>query len=82
MGARSRLLWVPQNTAPTFFVARNVQAAFRLGEARGAALVGVAGQGVDVYEYTPAAVKLAVAGSGRADGRDVFGHELPVPGCR
>lgn len=49
------------------FVARNVQSAFRLGEARGAALVGIAAEGVEVHEYTPAAVKLAVAGSGRAD---------------
>ena len=45
------------------FVARNVQSAFRLGEARGAALVGAAAEGVEVHEYTPAAVKLAVAGS-------------------
>jgi len=53
------------------FVARNVQAAFRLGEARGAVLVGAAVEGVDVYEYAPAAVKLAVAGSGRADKEQV-----------
>lgn len=53
------------------FVARNVQSAFRLGEARGAALVGIAAEGVEVHEYAPAAVKLAVAGSGRADKEQV-----------
>jgi crossover junction endodeoxyribonuclease RuvC len=53
------------------FVARNVQAAFRLGEARGAVLVGAAAEGVLVHEYAPAAVKLAVTGSGRADKEQV-----------
>jgi crossover junction endodeoxyribonuclease RuvC len=64
--------WAPQEVGvEAGFVARNVQAAFRLGEARGAVLVGAAGEGVDVYEYAPAAVKLAVAGSGRADKEQV-----------
>jgi crossover junction endodeoxyribonuclease RuvC len=49
------------------FVARNVQAALRLGEARGAVLVSVATEDVEVHEYAPATVKLAVAGSGSAD---------------
>ncbi len=53
------------------FVARNVQAAFRLGEARGAVLVGAAAEGLDIHEYAPAAVKLAVTGSGRADKEQV-----------
>jgi crossover junction endodeoxyribonuclease RuvC len=60
--------WEPQAVGiERAFVARNVQSAFRLGEARGVALAGAAAEGVDVYEYTPATVKLAVAGSGRAD---------------
>jgi len=64
--------WCPQAVGlESVFVARNVQAAFRLGEARGAAIVGVAGEGIDLFEYTPAAVKLAVAGSGRADKEQV-----------
>ncbi len=64
--------WEPQAVGlEGAFVARNVQSAFRLGEARGAALVGAADEGVDVYEYAPAAVKLAVAGSGRADKEQV-----------
>ncbi len=49
------------------FVARNVQSAFRLGEARGAVLAAVAGAGVPLHEYTPAEVKLATVGYGRAD---------------
>jgi crossover junction endodeoxyribonuclease RuvC len=72
-GVRSVLRrWCPQAVGlEGVFVSRNVQAAFRLGEARGAAIVGVAGEGIDVFEYTPAAVKLAVAGSGRADKEQV-----------
>jgi crossover junction endodeoxyribonuclease RuvC len=49
------------------FVARNVQSALRLGEARGAILAAVASVGVAVEEYAPAAVKLAAVGHGTAD---------------
>lgn len=49
------------------FVARNVQSAFRLGEARGAVLIAAAEEGVPVFEYAPAHVKLTVVGYGRAD---------------
>ncbi len=49
------------------FVSRNVQSAFRLGEARGAVLIAAAECGVPVFEYAPAEVKQAVAGYGRAD---------------
>lgn len=48
------------------FVGENVQSAFRLGEARGAILVAAAQAGVAVREYSPAEIKVAVAGSGRA----------------
>lgn len=48
------------------FVGDNVQTAFRLGEARGAAMVAAASAGLDVVEYAPAEVKIAVTGSGRA----------------
>lgn len=48
------------------FVGENVQTAFRLGEARGAAMVAAAAAGLSVSEYTPAEIKVAVAGSGRA----------------
>jgi crossover junction endodeoxyribonuclease RuvC len=58
--------------APSFvslektFVGQNVQSAFRLGEARGAILVASAQAGVLVCEYSPAEIKVAVAGNGRA----------------
>ncbi|MFN8642062.1 MAG: crossover junction endodeoxyribonuclease RuvC [Candidatus Binatia bacterium] len=48
------------------FVGDNVQSAFRLGEARGAVMVAASRAGVGVAEYSPAQIKLAVAGSGRA----------------
>ena len=48
------------------FVGENVQSAFRLGEARGAILVAAARAGVPVHEYSPAEIKVAVAGHGRA----------------
>jgi crossover junction endodeoxyribonuclease RuvC len=48
------------------FVGDNVQTAFRLGEARGAVMVAAAELGLSVAEYSPAQIKIAVAGSGRA----------------
>jgi crossover junction endodeoxyribonuclease RuvC len=48
------------------FVADNVQTALRLGEARGVVMVAAAGASLDVVEYSPAEIKVAVAGSGRA----------------
>jgi crossover junction endodeoxyribonuclease RuvC len=49
------------------FVARNVQSAFRLGEARGVAMAAAAGAGVALSEYSPATIKKSVVGHGRAD---------------
>jgi crossover junction endodeoxyribonuclease RuvC len=49
------------------FVGRNVQSAFRLGEVRGVAMLVAATAGVHVAEYSPAEVKLAIAGGGRAE---------------
>jgi len=49
------------------FVARNVQSALRLGEARGAVLAAIGATGIALHEYAPAAVKLAAVGDGRAD---------------
>ena len=48
------------------FVSENIQSAFRLGEARGTVLVAAARAGVAVYEYSPAEIKMAVVGYGRA----------------
>lgn len=49
------------------FVARNVQSAFRIGEARGVVLAVTAAAGVAVSEHTPSEVKLAAVGYGAAD---------------
>lgn len=48
------------------FVAASPRAALILGQARGAALVGVAEGGVAVSEYAAAQIKRAVTGNGRA----------------
>ncbi len=49
------------------FVARNVQSAFRLGEARGVAMAAAAAAGITLAEYTPMMIKKSVVGYGRAD---------------
>ena len=49
------------------FYAKDAQAAAKLGHARGVSLLVCARAGLDVYEYAPALVKRAVAGSGRAE---------------
>jgi crossover junction endodeoxyribonuclease RuvC len=49
------------------FYATNVQAALRLGHARGIALLVAAQQGIGVSEYSPLEIKSAVVGYGRAD---------------
>jgi crossover junction endodeoxyribonuclease RuvC len=53
------------------FVGRNVQSAFRLGEVRGVAMLAAATAGIVIAEYAPATVKLAVAGTGRAEKEQV-----------
>ena len=59
------------------FVARNVQSALRIGEARGAVLAAVASAGIDLEEYSPAAVKLAAIGHGTAD-KDAVGRGVTL----
>jgi crossover junction endodeoxyribonuclease RuvC len=49
------------------FHAKNVRSALRLGEARGVALLAAAAAGVAICEYTPAEIKRAVVGFGRAE---------------
>ncbi|MGQ0658867.1 MAG: crossover junction endodeoxyribonuclease RuvC [Chromatiales bacterium] len=49
------------------FVNRNADSALKLGQARGAAIVAGASHGLPVYEFTPAEVKQAIVGQGRAD---------------
>lgn len=49
------------------FFARNTTTAMAVGQARGVVLLAIARAGLPVAEYTPAEVKQAVVGYGRAD---------------
>ena len=51
----------------TVWFGQNITAAFATGQARGAALVACAQAGLDVGEFSPKAIKLAVVGEGGAD---------------
>ena len=53
------------------FHAKNVRSALRLGHARGVALLAASGAGVPIAEYTPAEIKRAVVGFGRAEKQQV-----------
>ena len=48
------------------FAARNAHSALVLGQARGVVVLAAVQHGLSLAEYTPAEVKLAVAGNGRA----------------
>jgi crossover junction endodeoxyribonuclease RuvC len=49
------------------FYATNVRTALKLGHARGVAMLAAVQAGLPVIEYTPAEIKRAVVGYGRAD---------------
>jgi crossover junction endodeoxyribonuclease RuvC len=49
------------------FYAKNVRSALKLGHARGVALLAASEAGVPVVEYSPAEIKRAVVGYGRAE---------------
>lgn len=53
------------------FHAANVRSALKLGHARGVALLAASEAGVEVAEYSPAEIKRAVVGYGRAEKRQV-----------
>jgi crossover junction endodeoxyribonuclease RuvC len=53
------------------FFATNVKSALRLGHARGVAMLAAVEAGVPVVEYTPAEIKRAVVGYGRAEKHQV-----------
>lgn len=61
----------------------NARSSFQLAQARGVVLVVLAGAGVEVAEYSPATVKKAVTGNGRAPKaqvRSMVGRLLGRPG--
>jgi crossover junction endodeoxyribonuclease RuvC len=53
------------------FFATNVRSALKLGHARGVAMLAAIEAGVPVVEYTPAEIKRAVVGYGRAEKHQV-----------
>jgi len=53
------------------FHSKNVQAAFRIGEARGVVLAAAARAGIEILELAPAAAKKAVLGHGGASKEQV-----------
>ena len=58
----------PQAVAiESLFFAVNVKSALKLGHARGVAMLAAVEAGVQVVEYTPAEIKRAVVGYGRAE---------------
>ncbi len=79
-------LWKPECVAvEEVFFAKNPQSALKLGQARGAALVGAAMQGLEIFEYSASIVKQTVSGSGRAEKEQVqrmvkaiLGKSLPA----
>jgi crossover junction endodeoxyribonuclease RuvC len=55
----------------TLFHANNVRSALKLGHARGVAVLAAVEAGLPVVEYTPAEIKRAVVGYGRAEKHQV-----------
>jgi crossover junction endodeoxyribonuclease RuvC len=53
------------------FHAANVRSALKLGHVRGVAMLAAVQAGLPVFEYTPAEIKQAVVGYGRAEKRQV-----------
>jgi crossover junction endodeoxyribonuclease RuvC len=55
----------------SIFVHKNVSSAIKLGQARGAAISALACADLEVAEYSPATVKQAICGSGRAEKQQI-----------
>ena len=53
------------------FFSRNVTTAIAVGQARGVVLLAAAQRGIPVFEYTPAEIKNAIVGYGKADKRQM-----------
>lgn len=60
--------WKPRAAAiEKIFFAKNAKTAIEVSEARGATLLTTLLAGLEVFEYTPLEIKMAVTGDGRAD---------------
>ena len=64
------------------FLSRNVQSAFRLGEGRGVVMAAAATAGLELCEYSPAVIKKAVVGYGRAEKSQVQAAMMRMLGLR
>lgn len=65
-------LYAPQAASvEDVFHARNVQSALKLGQARGAILLTLQMEGVELFSYTPLEIKKAIVGYGRAEKEQV-----------
>lgn len=53
------------------FFAKNAKSAIKLGQARGVALLAASNGGMEIYEYAPTNIKLALTGNGRAKKSEV-----------
>jgi crossover junction endodeoxyribonuclease RuvC len=53
------------------FYAVNVKTAMKLGHVRGVAMVAAARAGLSIFEYSPASIKGALVGTGRAEKQQV-----------
>lgn len=53
------------------YFGKNVRSAMAVGQARGVVMLAAAQRGIECFDYTPQAVKLAVCGSGGADKQQV-----------
>ena len=74
----SRLIaeYRPQVAAvETVFMSRNAQSAIKLGQARGAVICAAVEAGLEVHEYAPRAIKLAIVGRGGA-GKEQVQHMI------
>lgn len=60
-----------QAAVEALIFAKNANSAFKLGQARGAAILCAANAGLEVFEYAPLEIKKNVTGYGRADKRQV-----------
>lgn len=64
--------WQPASAGiEQVFVNKNIDSALKLGQARGAAICAAAQAELEIGEYTPRAIKKAVAGSGGADKQQI-----------
>ncbi|MFZ4617247.1 MAG: crossover junction endodeoxyribonuclease RuvC [Rectinemataceae bacterium] len=64
--------WKPASVGmETLFFWKNVTSAFPVAEARGAIRLTIAREGIELFDFSPTAIKQAVVGTSRADKNQV-----------